>query len=108
MSLDQKLRPDFAEGSQGGSLQQIVRHLAQNFFFRPAVDPFSSTVPVSDPVLEVAHENGVINQIDNLGLIAESLAPYLAPGSGTHGIGIVLAFLWRLFREGVRYFVEPL
>src|SRR5260370_17294804 len=47
----------------------LVRPPADRFLRRPAIQLLRSSVPVSDDVAHIAHENGVVREIQQAGLL---------------------------------------
>jgi hypothetical protein len=76
---------DGGVGSVGGQremgLEQVVTVLAENFFGRIAVEGAGALVPEADVIIEIAQEHGVVKEIEDLGLVAESAFEF---GFGAH------------------------
>jgi hypothetical protein len=63
-----QLDHDVFEWRQEHRPQKVMRHLADSLIGRPAVPIYRTAVPVGDHILRVAHEDGVVCQIEELGL----------------------------------------
>ena len=66
----QQLRVDFIKRRRENRLQQLVSiHLADHFRCRPPVEFLGAAVPVGDDILHVTHENAVVREIEEVGLL---------------------------------------
>jgi hypothetical protein len=50
--------------------QELVTVLPDRLICRPSVQFLSSSVPIRDDVVEIAHENGVMREIEQIGLLS--------------------------------------
>ena len=50
-----------------------MRDLANRLLCRPPVQLFGAAVPVGDDVMHVTHENGVVREIEEVGLLPQLL-----------------------------------
>src|SRR5439155_25005125 len=69
-SFPEELRLDVLERFGKFRAQDVLRVFSQNFFFGPAIEAGRAAVPVSDPVIQTANQNGVVGQIQQFSLSA--------------------------------------
>ncbi|CAN7566164.1 hypothetical protein LJR290_004038 [Variovorax sp. LjRoot290] len=67
----QHLRFDLLERHGGDGLQQLGRGLAERLFSRPSIHLLGAAVPVLDRCFHVAHEHGVVREIQQVGVLAQ-------------------------------------
>ena len=84
-----------APGKRG--LQKLVSALADRFLRRPAIQLLRSAIPVSDDVVHIADENGVVREIQQAGLL----------GSFRHFDFELVASLTKLFLDATSNRAEP-
>src|SRR5216117_3439794 len=65
----QYLGPDVRERLRKLSFEIVIDRLTQNFRSGPAVKALRALVPVSDPRVQIAHENRITGEIQEFGLL---------------------------------------
>jgi hypothetical protein len=66
----EKTLHDFVQRLWKLRLQEFMAGLAAGFFFPPSVKLFRSAAPIQNFTLEIAHDQGVMRQVEELGLLA--------------------------------------
>src|SRR5207249_4167135 len=61
--------PDVRERLRKLSFEIVIDRLTQNFRSGPAVKALRALVPVSDPRVQIAHENRITGEIQEFGLL---------------------------------------
>ena len=80
----QQFRLDLLDRRREDGLHEPMRHLAHRFLGRPPVELLGRAVPVGDDVGHVAHEDGVVGEIQQARLFAQRGLGVLAGGDVDH------------------------
>jgi hypothetical protein len=86
----EQLRIDFCQRLGEARVQDLVSSLADRLLAVPPVEPLGTAIPISDDVVHVAHENRVMREVEEAGLLSQHRFGLLALDGDAREMGDLL------------------